>query len=304
MRIHVIIDFMHIYYKYYFRLMNSYLPKLSYNNTDTTMIYYPLKDIEDIRKELEANGHDVTMSICYDRPSIKKEESNGEYKAGRNNRLDDNDFANIAEIQNLTSIAGHNNYIMDGYEADDLIFKLVNDYKDTFDVTLIYTNDKDIFINIDDNNKVGVMRYKTATKTRKAGYEMVSRSNFEEYVEHEYGVYIPYNAIALYLSTAGDSADHIKGINKFGPKAFSKLITKVACDNKIDWSKCRDYAEMSKVVEMCKNYLTDEQYNELIESFSLVKNLEIVTDISSPNNRSTAEKRSEAYMKYDMKSLV
>lgn len=304
MNVHVIVDFMHIYYKYFFRRLNSYLPELSYNGTDTTMIYYPLKDIEEIRKNLEANGHKVTLSICHDRPSIKKEDSANEYKAGRQNRLTDEDFSNIDEIRNLTSLAGHNNYILDGYEADDLICNLVSNYKDAFDATLVYTNDKDLFVNIDKDKKVGIMRYKAATKVRKAGYDLVTFDNFEEYVEHEYGVFIPFNAIALFLSTAGDSADHIKGINKFGPKAFSKLITKIACTNKIDWSICGDYNEAEKIVNMCKDHLTDVQFNELIESFKLVKNLELPDKLSFPSNISTVDLRTSAYSKYDMKSLI
>ena len=304
MNVHVIVDFMHIYYKYYFRRLNNYLPKLTYNGIDTTMIYYPLKDIEEIRKNLESNGHNVTMSICYDTPSIKKEESDGEYKSGRNNRLDDSDFKNIDEIRELTTLAGHNNYILDGYEADDIIYNLTKQSKNNFDVTLIYTNDKDIFINIDKDNKVGVMRYKAPTKQRKAGYEMVSRNNFEAYVEQEYGVYIPYNAIGLFLATAGDSADHIKGITKFGPKAFSKLITKIAAKNKIDWENCNDYAELEKVITLCKDELTDVQFEELQESFKLVRNLDITEQLELPISTSNIDKRSQAYLKYDMKSLV
>lgn len=309
MKLHIIIDFMHIYYKYYFQLRSGRLKRLSapvdWNGTviekDTTLIYYPLKDIEGIRKALETSGHDVTMSICFDMKSHRKDEGvagGEEYKSGRTNRLTEEDLKDINFIEQLLKSAGHNTYRVDGYEADDLVNHLVRTYKDEFDYTVIYTNDKDLLINICDN--VGCMRFK-----QKVGYTQVDINNYESYLENEFGVFIPYNALGLYLSTAGDSADKIKGINKFGKVAFKKLITKVGAKNTdIDWAACGDYDKLSEVVDKCKEFLTDEQFKQLKDSFNLVANLEVVGELHKPDNKSTMELRDKTYMPYKMISLI
>lgn len=308
MKLHIIVDFMHIYYKYYFQLREGKIKRLSapidWNGTviekDTTLIYYPLRDIEGIRKSLENIGHNVTMSICFDMKSHRKDEDvvgGAEYKAGRQKVLTDDDHKNIDFIYKLLEQAGHNTYKIEGYEADDLVNYLVRNYSKDFEYTIIYTNDKDLLVNISDN--VGAMRFK-----QYKGYTQVDKNNYEQYLENEFGVFIPYNAIGLFLSTAGDSADHIKGINKFGKVAFKKLITKVAAKNDIDWSKCGDYNELAKVVAMCEEFLTPEQFEELKISFALVSNLEVIENVEAPTRISTQELREKAYMPYKMISLI
>ena len=51
------------------------------------------------------------------------------------------------EIGRLLNEAGHNTYRYDGYEADDLVTYLAQNYKDVFDYTIIYTPDKDLKVN-------------------------------------------------------------------------------------------------------------------------------------------------------------
>lgn len=308
MKLHIIVDFMHIYYKYFFQLREGKIKRLSapidWNGSviekDTTLIYYPLRDIEGFRKSLETLGHEVTMSICFDSPSHRKD--NGvaggeEYKSGRAHNLKDEDFKNIDFVRDLLGQAGHNTYKIDGYEADDIVNHLVRNYKDSFDYTVIYTNDKDLLINICD--KVGAMRFK-----QYKGYTQVDRNNYESYLESEFKVFIPYNMLGLFLSSAGDSADKIKGISKFGPKAFSKLLTKVAAKNDIDFEKCGDYDILANVINMCEEFLTPEQFMQLKNSFALVANLELIDELESPTKVSSKELREATYMPYKMISLV
>lgn len=308
MKLHIIIDFMHIYYKYFFQMRENRLKRLSATmevngevvEKDTSLIYYSLRDIEGIRKSLESLGHEVTMSVCIDSKSARKDSGVAgaeEYKANRVSRLTDEDFINLHIIADLLKKAGHNVYKVEGYEADDLINYLVHNFKNDFDYSVIYTNDKDILINICD--KVGVMRFK-----QKVGYKQVDVNNYAVYLESEFGTFIPYNALGLFLSSVGDTADGIKGITKFGKVAFSKLINKVASKNKIEWSLCGDYSELAKVVDMCKEFLTDTQFDELKNSFALVSNMKIEKSLEFPSNRSTIEKRTEAYEPLLMTSLI
>lgn len=299
---------MHIYYKYFFQLREQKIKRLSapvdWNGTviekDISLIYYPLRDIEKIRKQLEALGHDVTMSICFDLPSKRLEgdtEAAAGYKSGRQQTLNDEDFQNVEFISKMIKDAGHNSYRIEGYEADDIVNHLCRNFSGDFDYTIVYTNDKDILVNI--NDKVGVMRFKQ-TK----GYTQVDKNNYENYLEGEFGVFIPYNSLGLFLSTAGDSADRIKGINKFGKVAFSKLITRMSAENEIDWSSCGDYDKLAEVVSLCEKYLTPDQFKQLTESFALVANIELIDEIEPPTNKSTQELREKAYGEYKMISLI
>lgn len=308
MNVHIVIDFSHIYYKYMFRMEKGNLKRLNAPveqngvmiSKDISIIYYSLRDIEGIRRSLQNLGHTVTMSICFDMVSHRKDKDkdmagSAEYKSNRVKHLNEDDYTDIQFIQSLLNIAGHNTYREDGYEADDLIHYLVTEYKNDFDYTVIYTNDKDLFTNICDN--VGVMRYKITT-----GYSQVDKSNYEEYTLPEFKAHIPYNAISLYLSTVGDSSDVIKGINKFGPKAFDKLIDNLKSED-IDWSTCGDYNNMEIVIEKCKKYLNENQMEQLKNSFKLVQPYKLDKKLSVPDNISTLEKRKEAYEPYNMISL-
>lgn len=308
MNIHVIVDFMHIYYKYFFQVREGRMKLLStvveQNGVsvekDTTLIYYPLKDIESIREQMEKMGHTLTMSICFDTKSLRNESGvtgADEYKSGRKKVLSDTDYENINCIYNMLSTAGHNVYRVNGYEADDVVNHLARKYSEKYDYTVIYTNDKDLLINI--NDKVGVMRFK-----QYKGYSQVDRNNYESYLAQEFGVYIPYNLLGLYLASVGDTADNIKGIYRFGKKAFTKLLFDIQKVNEVELSKCGDYDELYKVVEMCKPLLNSEQYNQLLDSFKLVSNIEIQCKIDEPNKVSDSEKRTKAYSPYKMTSLI
>lgn len=308
MRVHVIIDFMHIYYKYYFQAREGKIKRLSSPlewkgstiEKETTLIYYPLKDIERIRETFDSNGHDVTLSVCFDMKSHRTDADvagGDEYKANRKNRLTQEDFDNINYTKELLNRVGHNTYRIDGYEADDLVNNLVSNYKDDFDYTVIYTNDKDLFVNICDN--VGIMRFKVYK-----GYESVDSTNYETYLEQEFKTFIPYNAISLFLASVGDSADGIKGIHRFGAKAFGKLITKVASSEEINWKECGDKDKMLEVVNKCEKFLEPEQFEQLKIGFNLVANLSLNEKLDFPSNKSSKELRLAEYGKAGFKSLI
>ena len=309
MNVHVIVDFMHIYYKYFFQKQRGNLKYLSAEvekdgktvSRETTLIYCPLRDIESIRARMETLGHDVTVSVCFDEKSVRKNsgvEGAEQYKEGRKNSLTEIDFENINLIYEMLEKAGHNVYRVEGYEADDLVNHLCRKYTDKFDYTVIYTNDKDLLVNI--NDKVGVMRYHIYS-----GYGQVDKNNYEEYLSREFGAKIPYNAIGLYLASVGDSADKIKGIERFGKVAFEKLLNKVIDKYNPDFESCGDYDKLKEVVYDCKEFLTDTQFKQLTASFELVKNVDIEDSlVKAPTSKCTAEKRRDAYSGMKMESLI
>lgn len=319
MRVHIIVDYSFLYYKYKFSLDKGNMKRIIVLDDSTgvnverdiSQIYYSLREIESFRRKLEHAGHDVTMTICFDMPSVRREkeveaEKSGDikkadgYKSNRGNKLTEKDFSDIREVQSILDKAGYNTFRLEGFEADDIVTTLVNKYKNDFDYTVIYTPDKDLLINISD--KVGVYRYKWTT-----GYFGVDMKNYESYLEDEFKTRIPYNALGLYLSSVGDKADVIKGIHKFGNAAWSKMIDWL--DSKgVNWSKCGDYNELAKVVAITKEYLKPEQFDELSFAFSMVANIdafdiEIDSKGTTGKGHSTRESREEAYKKWELRSL-
>ena len=302
MRVHVVVDFTYIIYKYKFTLMSGRLKTLTYNDRDVSLLYYCLKEVESFRSKLEKVGHDVTMTICFDSKSIRKEQAEklGEdYKGKRESKLNNSDFELIEEIKGIFENIGYNVLKQAGYEADDLVYTIVQREKKNFDFTIIYTPDKDVLINIEDN--VAVMRYK-----QKKGYIQVEKSNFNSIMIDEFKCYIPYNVLALYLSSVGDKSDNIKGIHLFGPAAYERLIGKLIEAGYGDdgWDKYKDFNEMAKLIEACKQFLNEEQFKDLKQSFSLVKPI-IVEDKFLPEKLTTGsqESREKIYSKYGFQSL-
>lgn len=110
--------------------------------------------------------------------------------------------------------------------------------------------------------------------------------------------------LGLYLSSAGDSADKIKGISKFGPKAFSKLLTKVMSTCNVDMATCGDYKQLEKVIKACEQHLTHEQFEQLNNSFKLVSNLDLDVEVKRPDSKSTEELRRITYEKLQFYSLI
>ena len=307
--IHNIVDYSPLYYKYMFQMKAGRMRKLNVEvdtpngkeELDISIIYYTIKEIEGFRRKLEKMGYEVITSVCFDMPSKRKEkalETTGQaYKGGRKNKLGEDDFKKIDIAKELLEKAGHNVYMEEGYEADDLIEHLTKQYKDEFYGTIIYTNDKDMLTNIDDF--VTVRRYKTNN-----GWTTVNKENYEQYVSKEMKCRVPYNALGLFLATVGDKSDNIPGIFRFGPKAFDTLIDTLDEKYDINWEECGDYDKLKEVFSLCQEVLTPEQFEQARDSFNLVKPIKLDIEVPKPKSKSTKEKRESSYMKYNMKSII
>lgn len=308
MKIHAVVDYSFLYYKYKFQLDSGKMRRLTQPmewhgvviEKDISQIYYSLREIESFRKEWEAQGHEVVISVCFDMPSKRKQaETEGatKYKSNRGSKLTSEDFENIQFVQKLLDIAGYNTYRIDGFEADDIVSQLLVMYKDSFDYNVIYTPDADLLVNICEN--VGAKRYKSGK-----GYSAVTTDNFTEYLSAEMKCNMPYNALMLYKCTVGDKSDCIDGIKKFGPAAFNKLVDWLETKG-INWAICGRYENVEVILKACESYFNEDQMKQAMESFKLVKP-EIIPNelIPFPAAQSTYNKRATAYLPYNMKSLV
>lgn len=284
-RIHLIWDFSYLYYKYYFIKRAGRMPSLTTavekNGTvvqkDMTIIYGCVKEIEKERTRLARAGFDVITTVCFDMPSKRNEEENGtDYKAGRTKTLDEDDFVDMRFIYDMLTEVGYNCYRLEGYEADDLVTAVCQRYKDRFDATFIYTPDKDLCINISEN--VAVMRYKSGKS-----YTVIKKDNYTDVLSEEFGCTIPYNAILLFLATVGDKSDNVKGINKFGPKAFDKLMGNIYSKlTDIEYERLNELEYLDSVVKRIvdpdNELLTLEQAEQMLNAYRLVRPIQISED--------------------------
>lgn len=323
MRVHNIVDFNPIYYKYWFRLNSDKIRRLTSGNKDISLIYYSLKEIEGYREKLEKDGNEVVTTVCFDSKNLRKtllstEESDG-YKEGRVKRFTEEDFENIDEIMEMLEKANVNVLKVDGAEADDLVKYACDQTRDRFDYIVLYTNDKDLLTNVRGN--VGAMRYKS-----KDGWTLVTEKNYKEYVEKEFKATIPYNTISLFLSMVGDTGDHLKGIKGFGAVAYSRTMAKIDSLGKFKWEEMGDYDKVAEVIKESSRVLDEEQVKQAINTFNIVRPIEITDNLEDEGGRvidcgdgfykiqlfydkqiedkvSTREIREEAYSRYAMVSL-
>lgn len=298
MRLHAIVDFMYLYYKYWSTYDKGRLRRLitiaNGEEVDVTLIYYPLKEIEGIRKLFDKDGHDVILSICMDSKSVRKEKD-VDYKSNRQNRLSDLDYENINLIGQLLKDAGHNVFKIEGEEADDIIANLVNIYKEDFDLSVIYTPDSDALVNI--SKGVVVSRYK------RGKHENIGLRNFSGYCSEEFKCYIPYNALLLHKVLCGDRTDAVKGIKGFGPKAFDKYIEWLG--DKVDFSYLGNREACQEVILNSIGYLGEEAIAQALYALDLVCYRPINPELLTLRDiLSTKEERENSYGRYDMKSLI
>lgn len=306
MVLHCIVDFSYLYYKHKFQLEAGYIKRLTIkyedNDRDISNIYYPIREIMSIRRKYENIGNKLIVSVCFDMPSIIRKsegtESSEIYKANRISKLTDEDVKNIREIEEMLGKSGFNTYRYDGYEADDIIAELIRRYENDFDYNVIYTPDLDLAINISEN--VGLQRYKAGK-----GYTEITIDNYNSLLSQECKCDIHYNSIVLYKVTVGDRSDNIKGIQKFGIKAFDKLVAYLN-SKRLNWKMLSDYNNVGMILDYLKStsYFTNEQYNQAKEALELVKPLSFNIEIKKPEKESTVELRKEVFEPLEMISLI
>lgn len=313
MKIHIVIDFMFIYYKYKNTLMSGRLKTLTGRNPnkpnetmDISMIYYPLREIESIRRKYETDGTEVTISVCFDSPSNRRDED-VDYKGTRKKTLGDSDFEKIEIIRKILDKAGHNVYKRDGVEADDLVYSILESYKDSFDANIIFTTDYDLLVNV--QPKVYYRKYRAG----KGFEDPVGVQNFRNYVRNNgFGEMIQYNGILLYKSICGDSSDNIPGIKGIGKAKFDKLIRQ--CEEvcligygrvAYQWDELLRADRVRQLLrDMCyQGFINRDQLVQAEHSLDLVQP-RFIDSLAQPVKRSTINQRQVAYGLYGMHSLI
>lgn len=243
---HVIIDTNHLLYRakqitreFTYRGVEGY--HHLYSGDSVTILLGMLSSIETLLKtQIEVN-EDVTVTFTFDHRNNGRSLLYPGYKGGRP-ELSGGEKASLNSLQGILRDMGFNVLSVVDFEADDLVASLVRQYENSFDQTLIYTNDADLLTNLSD--KVYVMRYKSTT----SNYSLITKDNFEKVMSEEYDCIMPYNVLLLYKSLVGDSSDKIKGVPGFGGKSFNKLISALNKDGDYNFEMLLDPINVKDVI--------------------------------------------------------
>lgn len=288
-KVHLIIDFMPLYYRYFFQIRKGTLGNLSYNGVDTTYLYYITKEIEESVKMVTKDRDNLVISICFDSKNNKRKEFDSSYKSNRDNELGNYDFDMIDNFIYLIYDKIYDAYKLDGYEADDLIVSLAKK-SDGFDKIYIMSPDKDLAHLV--NDKVSCIKSSTMNSNK----YIVDLESYVDILSGKMGAKVPYNSILLYLCTVGDTPDCIKGIKGFGKSAFNKMVHS---NPNIDYSVL-DTKE--KIIDFLKGQFDGEKLEQALHSLELVYPLDVSVDLKDSNL--SKEDRMEVFKEYGFNSLV
>jgi len=134
-----------------------------------------------------------------------------EYKANRKKASSDF-YEQLNTIQTLLSHLNIKNFYIDGFEADDIIAKLVNMFANNENKILIYSADQDLNQLVSENVSI-LKKIKNVNVT-------ITQNNFENYYDFKPCQVIDYKAIV------GDTSDNFKGITGIGPKTAIELLSR------------------------------------------------------------------------------
>lgn len=251
-----ILDYNHLVHKYV-RSPNIDRLFTTVNNIgipqriETTIPAYTIKEIHRIAQKGYAR-----IGVCFDSPckyrkdyfskDVNGKDADVGYKSGRVGFKSDI-FEQIELTQTLLYNSGVSIYKMQDYEADDLVYSLVNvTQRETPDAHIdIYTNDADLLPLVSDKVSVFIrnkrMTWAETKDLERRGYWQVTPYNYSEFCEGLSKMKkfdIPYNTVLLFKLLRGDEADCIPkqtnpvtGRSDYPPKVYNELVDILACDN-------------------------------------------------------------------------
>ena len=203
-----LIDGMALIYRSYYAMIKN--PLISSSGINTSAIYGFINSLLKIIKDEQPEYISIILDT---KKKTFRHKMYADYKATRKPMPDDLSEQLIFLYDILESL-GIAIYKKDGFEADDLIGTISNNFKNENLITYIYSSDKDLMQLV--NKQVFV--YSPGNNFVKA------KIYNENEVFLKWGV-MP-NQIIDYLSLVGDTSDNIPGVKGVGAKTATKLLDK------------------------------------------------------------------------------
>jgi DNA polymerase-1 len=186
--------------------------------------------------EMERPDH---MAVCFDPPGPTfRHERYEPYKATRE-KMPEEMVDSLPGIHEVVEAFGIPMYMIDGFEADDVLGTLARRAEERGIETWIVTGDKDLTQLVTDKVRI--------YNILKAGVDL-EKYGPDEVVEK---MGVPPGQIIDYLGLCGDTSDNIPGVPGIGPKTAVKLLT--------------EYGTMENLLDSAENIKAKKQRENLIE---------------------------------------
>ena len=151
-------------------------------------------------KPLIDSGADIVF--CCDRDPVVKRSISPDYK-NKKSKKDVNLRIQLHIVELILQDCNIPVVYKEGYEADDCISYVVNEFKDKYNHIYIHTGDSDLYSLVSENVSI--------TRVKRQGKD-ITLANFETSVMHD--KVVPYNQLDLYKVAYGDTNDGIKPLPK------------------------------------------------------------------------------------------
>lgn len=225
--------------------------------------------------------YDINRDIfvfCFDRKTFRKERAYSmgvDYKGGRE-KMSPSLIVQSDLLFEWLPKMGFNTIGLDGLEADDIIYSIVQHSKEYGIEVDIISTDRDLTVNINENIRLVSPNSKVSS---------VDFSNYEYTIGQSKGHTIPYNTILLYKSICGDDSDKIPAIVRQPYAMYRKIINRLR-EIDFDLPSLSDPERVKEILMELDEAVRDKALNnlELITPFLLpddqvpMKRLEIDLD--------------------------
>lgn len=168
----------------------------------------------------------------------------------------------------------------EGYEADDLIYSLVEMYKDDFEHVYVHTRDSDMSFLVSDNVSISTVG-NIGKNIDLRNYNTIVDSNN----------YTPYNTIHIRKTLLGDTSDNIPGVGmEWGPK-LDAIIPKEELRKLGDLDLCRSY--IRRAIE---ENPTMPNGHTLLSTFNIICPLRVPYELINDAEQMVDEEKKQYYV--------
>ena len=213
------------------------------------------------------SGNDVV--VAFDSKSFRKDLSKN-YKAGRPQKL--SVYSQLETLYEFLPRCGISCYKMEGYEADDLIYNIVNQNKDKYLMIEIFADDYDLTHNVDEAKvKFGAITSQVNS---------IHCGNFSTSLVK--GEVIRFNTISAYKVFCGDKSDGLKSftslMNVSGKQLYRTYVALLDKMPNLSFNQIRSKEMLEwyiSTVSKRGNVLMPEDIKELKQRIEIVYPVEI-----------------------------
>jgi len=267
----IIIDGMNLVYKYHYIMKNL----SSKDGTPTGVWYGCLNCVHDLRNRYKK----AKIIFAWDSRTSKKKEINPTYKANRVHTEGNGFWDRLDKLKKLLSLYNVDQCYADGYEADDIAAKLVEENKDKR--ILLMSTDNDWHQMLDEN----VMVYKNGINW--------NRSQIEEKYE------VNVKKQTLIKSFIGEAKENVKGIPRIPRKLVNELAERY--DSLYSIFESIEKNGLSKLNKWGKIILDNKE--KLLENHKLKELIIKGYELQEIEKRDDIKKLCRTLAKYDMSKL-